>query len=382
MARVLVVDDESGLRDLCVDILKDAGLEAEGAGDGEAAAHLILTRPYDVVVSDVSMPRMGGLDLLRRLRERDLDVPLILMTGGPSLDAAIQAVEYGAFRYLLKPFKAEVLIDAVQRAVRLHALSRLKREAMELQRGEAGWVHDRADLEAKFADALKGLWMAYQPIVDAVRRQTFAYEALVRTDEPSLARPSDLLGTAERLARLPDLGRAIRARVAADVPGVPGRPLVFVNVHPADLQDEDLFDPGAALTPHASAVVLEVTERASLEATGEVTARTRRLRELGYRLAVDDLGAGYAGLGSMAQLEPEVVKLDMGLVRGIHEQPRKRELIRGMVALCQQMGMRVIGEGVEVEGEMQALAELGCALQQGYLFAKPGRAFPEPRFPG
>ncbi len=144
MPRVLVVDDESDLRDLCVDILKDAGLEADGAADGEAATQLILSRPYDVIVSDVSMPRMGGLDLLRRLRERDLDVPLILMTGGTNLDAAIQAVEYGAFRYLLKPFKAEVLVDAVERAARLHALARLKRQAMQLQGGDAHLLGDRA----------------------------------------------------------------------------------------------------------------------------------------------------------------------------------------------------------------------------------------------
>jgi EAL domain-containing protein (putative c-di-GMP-specific phosphodiesterase class I) len=385
MSRVLVVDDESDLRSLCVDILQDAGLEAEGAADGEAATQLIFTagatRPYDVIVSDVSMPRMSGLDLLRRLRERDLDVPLILMTGGPSLDAAIQAVEYGAFRYLLKPFKAEVLVDAVMRAARMHALARLKREAAELQGGAGLRLGDRAALEIKFGDALKGLWMAYQPIVDVAARGIYAYEALVRTEEPSLARPPDLLEAAERLERLPDLGRAIRARVAADAPAAPAGVLLFVNLHPADLQDDELFDPQAALTSRAAKVVLEVTERSSLEGASEISARIRRLRALGYRLAVDDLGAGYAGLGSMAQLEPEVVKLDMGLVRGIHEQPRRRELVGGMVALCHQMGMQVIAEGVEVEGEMRALAELGCALQQGYFYCKPGRAFPQPRLP-
>jgi EAL domain-containing protein (putative c-di-GMP-specific phosphodiesterase class I) len=381
MPRVLVVDDEADLRDLCVDILRDAGCEVESASDGEAAAQMILARAYDVVVSDVSMPRMGGLDLLRRLRERDLDVPLILMTGGPNLDAAIQAVEYGAFRYLLKPFKADVLADAVLRAARLHALARLKSEAAQLEGADPRRLGDRAALELKFADALKGLWMAYQPIVDVSLRTTFAYEALVRTEEVSLQTPPHLIDAAERLERLPDLGRAIRTMVAADARHVVVGVLVFVNLHPEDLQDEDLYNPQADLSRRASTVVLEVTERSSLEGVPDLVARRQRLRDLGYRLAVDDLGAGYAGLGSMAQLEPEVVKLDMGLVRGIHEQPRKRELIRGMVALCQQMGMQVIAEGVEVEGEMHALVELGCVLQQGYLFAKPARGFPEPHMP-
>jgi EAL domain-containing protein (putative c-di-GMP-specific phosphodiesterase class I) len=353
----------------------------ESASDGEAAAQLILARAYDVVVSDVSMPRMGGLDLLRRLRERDLDLPLILMTGGPNLDAAIQAVEYGAFRYLLKPFKADVLVDAVLRAARLHALARLKSEAAQLEGADPRRLGDRAALEIKFADALNGLWMAYQPIVDVSLRTTLAYEALLRTEEASLQRPPDLIDAAERLERLPDLGRAIRTLVAADARHLVTGVLVFVNLHPEDLRDEHLYDPQADLSRRASTVVLEVTERSSLEGVPDLVARRQRLRELGYRLAVDDLGAGYAGLGSMAQLDPEVVKLDMGLVRGIHEQPRKRELIRGMVALCQQMGMQVIAEGVEVEGEMHALMELGCVLQQGYLFAKPARGFAEPRLP-
>jgi EAL domain-containing protein (putative c-di-GMP-specific phosphodiesterase class I) len=303
------------------------------------------------------------------------------MTGKPSLDAAVQAVEYGAFRYLLKPFKADVLVDSVLRAGRLHALARLKREAMSLQGGDAQWLGDRAALEGHFADALAALWMAYHPIVDVPRRQVYAYEALVRTEEPRLQRPPDFFQAAERLGRLPDLSRTIRARVAAEAAQAPESALVFVNLHPDDLQDEQLYDPRAALSARAGSVVLEVTERTSLEGVREVGARIQRLRALGYRVAVDDLGAGYAGLSSVAQLEPEVVKLDMALVRGIHEQPKKRDLIAGMVALCGQLGIQVIAEGVEVEHEMLALVALGCPLQQGFLFARPARAFPAPRFP-
>jgi EAL domain-containing protein (putative c-di-GMP-specific phosphodiesterase class I) len=382
MPRVLVVDDEASLRELCVDILQDAGCEVESAADGRAAVDLVMARSYDVIVSDVTMPHLSGLDLLRRVRERDLDVPLILMTGMPSLDAAVQAVEYGAFRYLLKPFKADVLVDAVLRAGRLSALARLKREAMSLQGGDAQWLGDRAALEGRFADALGALWMAYQPIVDVPRRVVFAYEALVRTEEASLQRPPDFFQAAERLGRLADLGRAIRARVAAEAAQAPASALVFVNLHPDDLQDDELYDPRAALSARARSVVLEVTERSSLEGVREIATRIHRLRALGYRVAVDDLGAGYAGLSSMAQLEPEVVKLDMALVRGIHEQPKKRDLIAGMVALCRQLGIEVIAEGVEVESEMRALEALGCPLQQGFLFAKPARGFPAPRFPG
>ena len=98
---------------------------------------------------------------------------------------------------------------------------------------------------------------------------------------------------------------------------------------------------------------------------------------MGFRIAVDDLGAGYAGLTSFALLEPEIVKLDMTLVRDIHESATKQKLVKSMAALCKDMGMVVVAEGVETTAERDVLAGLGCDLMQGYLFAKPGKPFPE-----
>ena len=94
------------------------------------------------------------------------------------------------------------------------------------------------------------------------------------------------------------------------------------------------------------------------------------------RRFVDDLGAGYAGLTSFAQLEPEVVKLDMSLVRGVHAQPTKQTLVRTMIAMCHELGMQVVAEGIETPQERDAIVEAGCDLLQGYFFARPGPAFP------
>jgi EAL domain-containing protein (putative c-di-GMP-specific phosphodiesterase class I) len=100
------------------------------------------------------------------------------------------------------------------------------------------------------------------------------------------------------------------------------------------------------------------------------------LRELGFRIALDDLGAGYAGLTSFALLEPEFVKLDMSLVRDVHQNATKQKVIGSMVRLCHEMDKQIIAEGVESRDERDALVELGCDLLQGYFFAKPGKAFP------
>jgi EAL domain-containing protein (putative c-di-GMP-specific phosphodiesterase class I) len=123
-------------------------------------------------------------------------------------------------------------------------------------------------------------------------------------------------------------------------------------------------------------VVLEITERSSLDEVKDARRRVAALREMGFRIAVDDLGAGYAGLSSFTLLEPEIVKLDMSLIRDIHITSTKQKVVRSMTALSKDMGMTVVAEGVETQAERDCLVDLGCDLLQGFLFAKPGRAFP------
>ncbi len=333
--RVLIVDDEPELLEIYGDLLERAGYQVETAGDGRAALKRLLSGQFNLVLSDISMPDMDGLHLLRAVREQDLDVPVVLMTGDPRVDTAVQAVEHGALRYLLKPIAEDLLQRTVADAVRLHRMASLKR----------------------------------QPILRADGR-LFGYEALVRTQEPTLPHPGALFEAAERLGRIRDLGRTIRDRVAGSLEALPPAASVFVNLHPHDLTDDALLD--SALTAGARKVVLEVTERAALPDLADVQARVRALRHRGYRIAVDDLGAGYAGLTSFATLEPEVVKLDMSLVRGVDGEPIKQRLIGSMAALCKELGILVVAEGVETEAERRTLAALGCDLLQGFLLGRPG----------
>jgi EAL domain-containing protein (putative c-di-GMP-specific phosphodiesterase class I) len=119
-------------------------------------------------------------------------------------------------------------------------------------------------------------------------------------------------------------------------------------------------------------VVLEITERASLEGIPDFRTRILNLRDLGYRIAVDDLGAGYAGLNTFAALEPDVVKLDMTLVRNCDSEPVKRKLIGSMATLCKDLGMLVVAEGIETKAERDTVVHLGCEFLQGYLLGRPG----------
>jgi len=374
---VLFVDDEAPIAAVYARELRRNGFTVEVASDGRAAAERCRQQRFDVLVSDVSMPNMSGIELLRSVREHDLDLPVVLMTGGPDVQDAIKAMEYGAFRYLAKPIPLRDLSDVVTRAARLHQMARVRRE-IELESGRS--IGDRAGLEVRFGNALQTLWMAYQPIVSWSARSVFAHEALVRNEEATMRHPDHLLEAAERLGRLHDLGRAIRANVAGMMRESRPDGLIFVNLHTEDLTDPELFSPRAPLSAFASRVVLEITERAAMDRIEDPMACMRRLREMGYRIAVDDLGAGYAGLSSFAQIEPEIVKVDMSLVRDLDQSQTKQKLLRSIVELCRDLKIQIIAEGIETVAERNALICLGGDLCQGYLFARPERPFPSPTF--
>ncbi|MGH7297737.1 MAG: EAL domain-containing protein, partial [Polyangiaceae bacterium] len=348
---VLIVDDDDGFARVVRRMLEAAGREVFVAADGASAVQAIATGAIDVVVSDIQLPGMSGVDLLRSVRAQDLDVPVILMTGAPSLATAVEAMGLGALQYLAKPVPRAALVEAVARASMLHRLARMKREALRLGFG-SHLAGDRAGLEAAFDRAMASMWMAFQPIVHARGHGLYAYEALMRAKDPALPHPGAILEAAERLDRLPALGRRVRDLAAEAFARAPAGALLFVNLHPRDLLDDALFDRAAPLARLADRVALELTERASLDEIPDVADRVARLRSLGYRIAIDDLGAGYAGLSSFAALEPEIVKLDMSLVRNIHESAIRRRLVASMTALCNDMGMQVVAEGIETPEEL------------------------------
>jgi EAL domain-containing protein (putative c-di-GMP-specific phosphodiesterase class I)/CheY-like chemotaxis protein len=374
---VLLVDDDAGVRAGSKRILTFAGFSVETMESGrEALTWLAAGGKPDAIITDLVMPTGHGLEFLRSVRLLDLDVPVIVMTGNPSFDSAISTIAYGVYRFLVKPVTPADLVEAVRSAASVHRVAILKRRALEFC-DTTGWqLGDRGALDAHFERAFRQLWVAFQPIVRVRDGNVYGYEALVRSAEPNLDRPDLLLQAAERLGRVHELGRKIRRLVAERMSHVPKESLIFVNLHSVDLTDEDLHAPNASLSAYASRIVLEITERSSLDRVHDARSRIASLRSLGYRIAVDDLGAGYAGLSTFGQLEPDIVKLDMSLVRAVDTSPRKRSIIRSMIEVCTgELGTLVVCEGVETEAECEVLMDLGADLLQGYLFGRPDREF-------
>ena len=369
-ARVLLIDDEQPVLNTYGRILKGAGFAVTAVTDGRSAPAVIAANDFDLVISDLTLPGTSGIDVLRAAHNHDPDLPVVLITGGGNLESAMSAVEYGAVRYLLKPVDPSNLNATAADAVRGGRFARARRRVAEHADGGADKAAERAALGHRFDRALAALYIVFQPIVRWSKREVFAYEALVRTGEASLSTPSDLFAAAEQLHRIHELGRMIRRQVADAIAAAASSVCVFVNLHPCDLDDVELLSADAPLSRVAEQVVLEVTERASLKGV-DVRASLETLDQLGFRVAIDDLGAGYSGLSSLTQLHPDVIKLDMSLIRGIDAQPAQQSCVRTMRELCNELGMLVVAEGVETVSERDTVVRLGCDLLQGFLFARP-----------
>jgi EAL domain-containing protein (putative c-di-GMP-specific phosphodiesterase class I) len=220
--------------------------------------------------------------------------------------------------------------------------------------------------------------VVFQPIVDITTGKALAHEALVRCSRPEYASPPVLFEHAVEEEACGRLGRTIREVAFSTC----GDVALFVNLHPAELASRWLVRPDDPIGFQEQPVYLEITESATFthydlcrNVLAELCSRT------GALLVVDDFGAGYSNLDRLARLEPAVVKLDIALIHDIHEQKRKQIVTRHVVRLCEELGARVVAEGVEKLDELKCVRDLGVSLVQGYLFARPATPPPAHTWP-
>jgi EAL domain-containing protein (putative c-di-GMP-specific phosphodiesterase class I) len=220
--------------------------------------------------------------------------------------------------------------------------------------------------------------MVFQPIVELETGLLFAHEALVRCKLPQYASPPILFLAAEKERACGHLGRVIRQQTFERCQDI----ALFVNVHPEELSQRWLVRPDDPIFFHEREVYLEITESAAfthfdlcMSVLKDVCARA------GVHLVVDDYGAGHSNLARILDLNPKIVKLDGALIRGIDKDPRRQMMVRHMVALCTDLGAKVVAECIETVEELKAVADQGVHFGQGYVLARPAFPPPEINFP-
>jgi EAL domain-containing protein (putative c-di-GMP-specific phosphodiesterase class I) len=147
---------------------------------------------------------------------------------------------------------------------------------------------------------------------------------------------------------------------------------LFINIHPDELADsEGMQKRLEKLAPWSHRIVLEITERSRLQAIDSWETTLSRIIDMGFFVAVDDLGAGYSSLSVLADLQPKYIKVDMSIIRNVHVEPRKRRLVELLCKFAEATDAMIVAEGVEYEEEMRTLRNCGAHLFQGYYFARP-----------
>jgi FixJ family two-component response regulator len=367
--RVLVVDDDAALLEVYADTLRDAGFEVRTASSAGAAAAVLASARFDVVLSDILLPDESGLAVMKAVQAQGRDVPVVFVTGHPTLETAIAAVESGATRYLLKPVSREDLLRTVGEVV---ARSRERSREQERQ-ARLGAVRDR--LGEALDRAVAPAPTACEPIVDCGDGALFAYAVVLagRGAGPSAAA---LMRAAERLGRFRDVGRAVR-RSAAGIMQLAGRGLpFFVPVPVSDIESGALLDPDEPLRAQAHDVVLDITlESGDRPVPPEPLLA---LRSAGYRLAVADRWLD----GSPSGPPLDFVRLPAGVPGPGVNDPLERALLASTLAAANERGARLIASGTFSRVDRGALADLGCPFVQQALGSPGEEAHDvEPRAP-
>jgi EAL domain-containing protein (putative c-di-GMP-specific phosphodiesterase class I) len=211
-----------------------------------------------------------------------------------------------------------------------------------------------------------------QPIVDLDLKQVFGQEVLVRGSSPGLRTPAELLRSAIDHEYMGTLGRRLRAMGIAACPDA----RVFLNVHPNEFAEGFLVRPDDPIFTHDHEVYLEVTESIPITQFGLSQGALEEIRGKGVHLVVDDLGSGYSNLRYIADLQPDMVKIDRVMIEDLPTHPRLQVLLGSIVRMCEDMGAEVVAEGVETVEQLQIVRDSGIHYVQGYFIARP--AFPAP----
>jgi EAL domain-containing protein (putative c-di-GMP-specific phosphodiesterase class I) len=220
------------------------------------------------------------------------------------------------------------------------------------------------------------IWTAFQPIVELGSGQVMGWEGLSRGPRGSDVEPPIVLfGRAARYGVIEELERACRRQAFVDwnVLGQPGR--LFLNTVPATVRDTsflgrgvlDYLGPGLA----PKAVTLEITERQVIENLNLYREAMHAFTDLGFTFAIDDVGAGYSGLETVAVLKPSYLKIDLALVRDVHQKRISQQVVKAILDMGEGLGAQVIAEGIQARDEAEALQDLGVTWGQGYFYARP-----------
>lgn len=363
---VLLIDDEVDFTEMTRFILENANFSAVIANTPADGLEKAKNKP-DIILLDVNMPDMDGYEVCRRLKEDEVTmaVPIIMLTSQNKTLDKIEAFNLGVIDFITKDTAYEEIL------VRIKAV--LKRTSPNITFQSLKERDDRIIELRKIIDQ-KSIRTLYQPIVVMANRQPFGYEALARGPKGTFfENPINLFNVASDSHMSFELDTICMNLAVKRAEPFLKEALLFLNADPSLILSDYLrglkFLEGVQISP--SQICIEISERTFVTNFKELASNLRLLKPMGVMIVIDDLGEGYSSLKAIAELNPEFIKIDISLIRGVNVDPTKQNLVKMIYDLSKKIKSCAIAEGIETEEENQTLMSLGIEYGQGYLFARP-----------
>jgi EAL domain-containing protein (putative c-di-GMP-specific phosphodiesterase class I)/ActR/RegA family two-component response regulator len=384
VACVLIVDDVDSNVQHLERILRMAGASwVHTITDARIAVDLCAEVLPDIVLMDLDIPHIDGhavLTSLRRVLPDEGFLPVLVLTSDTTTQARERALDAGVNDFLTKPYDDVEFVQRVRNLLTMRALYRTVQRhnlALQAELDAHAEGHRRVSVErdlrrARVAGAIAdgALRMVYQPIVDLAGGQVVGVEALARFDCDPPRSPSAWFAEAAEVDLAIDLDlAAIEASLGA-LDWLPPDVFLSLNVSPATAISGRLHESLRGV--RSDRIVLELTEHTRIDDYDVLRAALDELRQQGARVAVDDAGAGYAGLQQILRLRPDIVKLDLEFTHTIDADPVRRALATSLVTFGRDTGEVIIAEGIETMEELDTLGRLGVCWGQGFYLARPG----------
>lgn len=363
---ILIIDDEVSFVELMRFFLENAGFRVISASTPDEGIEKVRLKP-DLILLDLTMPEMNGHEVCKRLKENELSlpIPIIMLTSQDRTLDKVEAFNLGVADYIGKDFPFEEILSRIKNVLR-----EVSPEITTLARQE----RNKKILELRKIIDEKNIRTLFQPIVHLSNRSPFGYEALTRGPAMSfLENALDLFTLASEENMFSELNKLCLSLAAKRAVFIRENQFLFLNTDPLFLGEDYVkhldFLNGSTLRPQQ--VCIEITERTCIKNYVKLSTDLNYFKSRGVKVAIDDVGEGYSSLKAIAELKPEFIKIDMGLVRNVNADEVKKTLIQVITDFAKKMHSHLIAEGIETEEEYKALLALGVEYGQGYLFAKP-----------
>jgi len=381
-AVVLVVDDNENNVLLLERLLRRIGIgRVVGITDPrETVAQYRAIEP-DLILLDLHMPHLDGVAVLEQLAiimPTGSYAPVLVLTADATLDAKQRALTAGAKDFVTKPFEQTEVLLRVKNLLETRALHlTLQRHNAELEaqlaktaERERRLAQEHEDRRARVQQLLdnQDITMVFQPIVDLLSSRVVGVEALARFTAKPQRRPDEWFAEAAAVGLGIDLELLAVSSCVAHLDQLPADTYLSINVSPRTALDPRLTE---TLRSRAARVVLELTEHAPVDQYDHLLAAFEELRNAGVRIAVDDAGSGYASLQHILRLSPDIIKLDIELIRNIDTDAARQSLAAALVLFGDKIGATITAEGIETDEELHTLRRLHVPYGQGYYLGRP-----------